>query len=50
MDIIEIDKFLQKKTCDYCIKFFEANKKHWKSYKKAAKIEKVFFDSVATML
>ena len=27
MDIIEIDKFLPKKTCDYCIKFFEDNKK-----------------------
>jgi len=28
MDIVEIDKFLPKKTCDYCIKFFDADKKH----------------------
>ena len=34
MDIVEIDKFLPKKTCDYCIKFFKANKKHWQSFNK----------------
>jgi len=39
MDIIEIDKFLPKKTCDYCIKFFEDNKKHWQSFNKREKIE-----------
>ena len=38
MDIIEIDKFLPKKTCDYCIKFFEDNKKHWQSFNKRDKI------------
>jgi len=38
MDIIEIDKFLPKKTCDYCIKFFEDNKEHWQSFNKREKI------------
>ena len=38
MDIIEIDKFLPKKTCDYCIKFFEDNKEHWQSFNKRDKI------------
>ena len=38
MDIIEIDKFLPKKTCNYCIKFFEDNKKHWQSFNKRDKI------------
>jgi len=34
LDLVEIEDFLPKKTCNYCIKFFEANKKHWKSFQK----------------
>ena len=39
MDIIEIDKFLTKETCDYCINFLENNRAHWKSFNKRSKIQ-----------
>tara|TARA_R100001086_G_C11685296_1_gene216963 strand:+ start:61 stop:510 length:450 start_codon:yes stop_codon:yes gene_type:complete len=39
MDIIEIDKFLTKEICNYCINFFENNSNHWQHFNKRQKIQ-----------
>ena len=39
MDIVEIDKFLTKEICNYCINFYENNSDHWQHFNKRQKIQ-----------